>query len=196
MSPNFLDRPVLPPGGCGICLGDQARRAFIDRHLNLGRRAAAVERLSKEPEQPIGFAVKAETVMSHARKCLNLYMPGRGRPKHRERTKYDLAELVRERAVSNVLDEVEQVTIAHGLKAQQLIDRREERQMDRELQLGIARMLALHTQGHPIEVIEATYERLEPTEEINHEQREPDPVVRSGNHDTRNRRRLAERGVG
>jgi len=117
-------------------------------------------------------------------------MPGRGRPKHRERTKYDLAELVREKAVESILDETETVTIAHGLKAQQLIDRREERQMDRELQLGIARMLALiGGSPHPVGVIEGSYERVEPTE-VGDEEREPEPVVRRGNHDTRNSRRL------
>ena len=173
---------------CGICDGDSARREFINRNLNASMRPATIEALSKQPSMPLGFVTKAETITKHARNCLGL-LPVKRQLVNAE-VSTDFAVLVRDEASKRVRSGDEVVTVAHGLKAQQLLDRREERQADRELALGIAKMLnARHPEG--VNVIEGSYERLEPTSATDPEVREPAPVINRGNHDTRNLRRLA-----
>ena len=53
----------------------------------------------------------------------------------------DLAELVRDRTLADVKAGKLKPTLQHGLMAQQMIDKREERAADRQLAIKLARML-------------------------------------------------------
>lgn len=53
----------------------------------------------------------------------------------------DLAAMVRDKAVEGVETGELQVTVQHGLQAQQMIENRESKEKDRELMLALARLL-------------------------------------------------------
>ena len=53
----------------------------------------------------------------------------------------DLAAMVRDRAIEGVEAGELQVTVQHGLQAQQMIENRESKEKDRELMIALARML-------------------------------------------------------
>jgi hypothetical protein len=53
----------------------------------------------------------------------------------------DLAELVRDKTLADVKSGKLKPTLQHGLMAQQMIDKREERAADRQLAIRLARML-------------------------------------------------------
>ena len=57
----------------------------------------------------------------------------------------DLAELVRDKTLADVKAGKLKPTLQHGLMAQQMIDKREERAADRQLAIKLARMLGGRT---------------------------------------------------
>jgi len=71
-----------------------------------------------------------------------------------QRVTGDLAELVRDKTLAEVKSGKLKPTLQHGLMAQQMIDKREERAADRQLAIRLARMLGGRTppQGVIIDV--------------------------------------------
>jgi hypothetical protein len=65
----------------------------------------------------------------------------------------DVAVLVQQEVVRKLKAGEGRVTVQHGLQAQQLLDRRVERQKDREVAVTLARLL--HSAAPPPEVIRA-----------------------------------------
>lgn len=63
------------------------------------------------------------------------------KPPSAVKAKPDLATVVRDRSLRDVLAGKSKVTLQHGLMAQQMIDKRMERAADRQLAIRIAAML-------------------------------------------------------
>ena len=129
---------------CGICDGDEARRKVIDGFIADGLSAAAVEREVKAK----GLTVKRETVTKHRDGCL-----GSGGERTPEETQMaakasasgsteDFAALVKAEATRRLLAGEIKPSMQDGLQAQALLDRRAEKQKDRELAVTIGRLLA------------------------------------------------------
>jgi hypothetical protein len=128
---------------CGICSGDPGRRKFIDRQLAAGLAPLRIESVAKEA----GYAVKRETVSKHRANCLG----GADRPPEEVQmaarasatgNTEDFAALVKAEAVRRLNAGELKITTGDGLAAQSLIDRRQEKQKDRELAAQIGRLLA------------------------------------------------------
>lgn len=73
----------------------------------------------------------------------------------------DMALLVRATAVAKLKAGELRVTTQDGLAAQSLIDKREEKQKDREVIVQIGRLLATQSGPPPIVVTEGTYEEVD-----------------------------------
>ena len=113
----------------------------------------------------LGGAIKRETIGNHVRLCLGGTKPlmdditaqtiadmGRDATTPAE---IDFASLVQKRAVQLLKTGDLRVTTTHGLQAQALLDRRLEKQADRDLALNMARLLSGAIQMTPITVIES-----------------------------------------
>jgi hypothetical protein len=70
----------------------------------------------------------------------------------------DLAELVRDKTLAEVKSGKLKPTLQHGLMAQQMIDKREERAADRQLAIRLARMLGGRTPPEGV-IIDVTPEQ-------------------------------------
>lgn len=69
----------------------------------------------------------------------------------------DLAVLVRDEAARRLREGSLTITATHGLQAQGLIDRREEKQQDRQLALNLARLMSGASGAAPLDVIEGAF---------------------------------------
>jgi len=147
---------------CSIC-SDPTLRDRIAEYLAAGRSFEAISRAEKEA----GRALKAETVSAHFRGCMDskrpsltldaleqVVSPGR-----------DFALLVRDKAVEALQDGDIRITAQHGLTAQGLLDRRAEKQADREFGLNLARLLSGAVVPTPMTVIEGRAVTIESGEE-------------------------------
>jgi hypothetical protein len=152
---------------CAICDGDGGRKVAIDRLLAQGESARRIARRMEDLDWPTSH----DAVNEHRRHWLNtlptddedVMRKVTGNPGRNGTAKPDVATLVRDE-VARLLDDGELTpTIAHGLTAQAMIDRREERKQDRELMVGMARMLSGGGQSAPKQLIDADYERLPET---------------------------------
>ena len=85
-----------------------------------------------------------------------------GSPK--EQKSLDVASVVAQKAMEGLVDGSLRVTTQHGLQAQQMLDRREERRKDRELSIQLARVLsgAVKVPAHLI--IDSTAKDVTPRE--------------------------------
>lgn len=133
----------MRPRLCGICLGDPGRRKLIDRQLASGTSPNRIEALAKEA----GYPVKRETIAKHHKSCL-----GAGERPPEEvalaakasatGSSTDFAQLVKAEAVRRLEAGELRVRVGDGLAAQALLDRRAEKQKDRELASQIGKLLA------------------------------------------------------
>lgn len=147
--------PLDPPTAiiCSIC--DSDKREIIDPLLATGKSAYAIEKTMKKA----GIPVKEETVRRHLALCLKGKRPSlevltgtliNGRK--------DFAASVVD-AAQEALDRGElRVRAADGLTAQGLIDRRIEKQADRDLMVNLAKLM---TGAPPPEIIVGEYTVLD-----------------------------------
>lgn len=158
---------------CGVCNGDPARRKFVDFQLASGTPPAKIERMAKDAGHP----VKRETITKHRDGCLGVTSIGTPRPPEETQlaaraaatgSNGDMAELVKAEAIRLLEEGKLKVTTQDGLAAQALIDRRQEKQKDRELAAAIGRLLAGGgTNGaSPPPIIEGDYTEVEPGGEL------------------------------
>ena len=150
------------PGVCGLCTGDRERRLAVDRSLAMGKGPKRIEHelrggglwpisiplIAKHREHYMG-AVTDKGQREVLRRLAGSYTPVT-----------DLALLVRDEARARIEDGELEVTVSHGLAAQAMLDRREEKQQERELALGLARLLSGSGASAPARVIDGSSERL------------------------------------
>lgn len=149
---------------CSIC--DQERGTVINAFLAAGRSAAWIEREMRN----LGSPVKGETVRKHLRECLNGKPTNAGLRTAAEGGSVsdnpDFASAVRAEATRLLQAGKLQISASHGLKAQELIDRRAERAADRELMVQLAGLLSGAVSadpGPPEDLIEGEWTEVTPT---------------------------------
>lgn len=104
-----------------------------------------------------GTPVKAETVRKHRDVCLRQAVEKAAM----DMSNPDFAHAVRATAQQMLNEGRLTVTAAHGLKAQELIDRREARAADRSLMIELAGLLSgARTMGPPPDLIEAEWHEV------------------------------------
>jgi hypothetical protein len=137
---------------CVIC--DSGRRDLIDPLLAAGRSAYFIEKTMART----GVPTKSETVLKHLHICLGDRRPSpeiladtiiRGRA--------DFAAAIRDEAMKKLEQGELKVNANHGLAAQGLLDRRADKQADRDLLMNLARLM---TAAPPPEVLVGEYEVL------------------------------------
>lgn len=138
---------------CSIC--NSGKRGIIDPLLAAGRSAYAIEKVMRETKTP----VKSETVLKHLDGCLN------GRRPSSElltdtlvRRQHDFAAAVKDAAMEKLEAGELRITTRDGLAAQGLLDKRAEKQADRDLMVNLARLM---TGRPPPEVIVGEYAVLD-----------------------------------
>lgn len=152
-------------GSCSIC-ADPEKMRFVNRAFNAGHKPTRIEILTRQPDSPVPV-IKEETVRRHVSQHLHrpvgsvaqkmadmVTVQHAPTPKERQ----DVAVLVQEEVVRRLQDGEARVTVQHGLQAQALLDRREERKQDRALAITLARIL--HTQAPPAQVVGARDEPI------------------------------------
>jgi hypothetical protein len=148
-------------------LDTSERGTVVNSLLAAGRSASDIEREMRK----LGSPTKRETILKHLRQCLNgqpdraaLLASAEGKPPPGiENT--DFALLIRSEANRLLAAGKLNVTAAHGLKAQELLDRRAEKRMDRALMVELAGLLsgARTLTGPPSDlIIEGEWKEVEP----------------------------------
>lgn len=153
------------PVTCGIC--ESERKPIINAFLMNGRSAHYIE----QQMRAMGHPTKAETVQKHIRRCLD------GKPSNASLAEgqsavlagevnvhADFAQAIRAEANKLLASGKLQVTAAHGLNAQALIDRRAEKAADRRLlvELGMLLSGARSLEGPPDDLIETEWREVDP----------------------------------
>lgn len=148
----------------------------IDRALAMGKYPELIARELRG----LDWAVKAHTISKHRDHWLaKLPTTERDLMKRLEgsyHAKADLAELVRDDVRRRVEDGELRPTVQQGLAAQAMLDRREERAQDRELALGLARLLSGSSTAAPARVIDGDARAVERLAEGRRPDRIPEPV--------------------
>ena len=148
---------------CSIC-DDPVKSDFVGTlHLE-GLSLRAIADRTRHVDSPVKV-IKRETIGKHITGCLATKgfeprrpnaSPVRTSAELARRTAgmapADVATLVQEEVVRKLQDGTARVTVQHGLQAQALLDRREERKQDRQLAITLARML--HAPRPPAEMVE------------------------------------------
>jgi hypothetical protein len=124
--------------------------------------------------QKMGRGIKRETLGKHIRVCLGGVRPQLDEDaaqgvfdaskKAQTQAELDFATLVQARAAKLLAAGELRVTASHGLAAQALIDRRVEKQADRDLALNMARLLSGSIVMTPMEVVEGRMVDVTPGE--------------------------------
>jgi hypothetical protein len=111
--------------------------------------------------QKLGRGIKRETIGKHLRICLGGVKPevlGQeivdASKAAKTQAEMDFATLVQKRATEMLAAGELRVTASHGLQAQALIDRRMEKQADRDLAMNMAMLLSGSMEMPPMSVIE------------------------------------------
>jgi hypothetical protein len=164
MKPTYESLEQSPRKQCVIC-ADPVRRDFVaSLHLK-GYAYNRIERLSREDPNVPGM--KRETISRHFTQCLGIETRDKYVQRSMQRSldrRDDVATLVQQEVVAKLRAGEARVTVQHGLQAQALLDRRDERAKDRELAINLARILHIAPPPthlvSPHEVIEGDYERV------------------------------------
>lgn len=111
-----------------------------------------------------GKPIKRETLGKHLRGCLNGVVPEVNEATAQSvadapsqaatDADLDFARLVQQQAIKLMQRGDLRVTATHGLQAQALLDRRAEKQADRDLALNLARLMSGALTPAPVQIIE------------------------------------------
>ena len=125
-----------------------------------GMTLLAIHEATQKAQHPL----KRETLGKHLRICLGGVRPDVNEDTAQDiidasreaktQVEVDFAIMVQKRATELLRAGALKVTAQHGLQAQALLDRRLEKQADRDLALNMARLLSGSVQMVPMEVIE------------------------------------------
>lgn len=144
-----------PGRPCTICT-DRPKREFVARRLAEGYSAIRIERASRTDEAAnLGVGpMKRETVARHITIHLGAEAPEESTPVQRHEVAVmaarvqvgladpdDIALLVRKQAAEMLREGKLRITTQHALQSQQMLDRRDEKKKDRELQYSIAALM-------------------------------------------------------
>jgi hypothetical protein len=120
--------------------------------------------------QKMGRGFKRETLGKHFRICLGGAQPevlaqeiADASKEAKTQAEIDFATLVQKRAAQMLAAGELRVTASHGLQAQALLDRRAEKQADRDLAVNMARLLSGAMVMAPSEVIEGRVLNVTPS---------------------------------
>lgn len=151
--------PLTPSNRCPVC--KPQNRAQVHTLLASGMSATAIETQLRAAGRPI----KQETINRHLRACLGGVVPefdeatmqavADSSKTAMDGAAMDFAVLVQRKATALLASGDLRVTATHGLQAQALLDRRLEKQADRDLTLNMARLLSGAIQMTPTTVIES-----------------------------------------
>lgn len=168
--PRTVSRPIEPPvqrarARCSIC-ADQNVLDLVERKLAEGNTPAKVEAYTRSDiARAAGFRpIKQETVSAHVKGCTarREATKARRRPAPElpasilayaqgaaeasvpavDPGEDDIATMVKKRTAERIRDGELEPTIKDGLRAQEIIDRRAEKQRGREVAIQFARLLA------------------------------------------------------
>jgi len=154
--------PISPRTRCTVC--KSPHKAQVHALIASGMPMVAIAEQTRLLS-PDGKGIKRTTIGKHVRVCLGGTKPlldettaqdiadaGKGAQSQAE---VDFAVLVQKRATDLLRAGDLRVTATHGLQAQALLDRRAEKQADRDLALNMARLLSGAISMAPLTVIEA-----------------------------------------
>jgi hypothetical protein len=161
MARVLSDDERLKRFGCVVC-DDPVAREWVESRLRDGMSRSAVSDLSvRDPDAP--RKVYPDTMKRHVQHMTPVTpagmpdgflpvstLPRAQGPTHVQ-TAEDVATLVQKEVIERLKDGTARVTVQHGLQAQSLLDRREERKQDRALAITLASML--HSQRAPMELL-------------------------------------------
>lgn len=158
-----------PRRQCSIC--NTEKEKVIHAFLAAGRTPHFIERSLREMGEPI----KAETIRKHRDICLSgniqntvLVSALEEKPGQPISENTDFATAIRSEANRLLAAGQLRVTANHGLKAQELLDRRAEKQADRALMVELAALLSgSRGSGPPADLIEADWKDVTPVLESN-----------------------------
>jgi hypothetical protein len=160
-----MDVPGTPRPRCSVCKHPQKAmiHALIASKMTLQNIHLETQRL--------GAPVKRETLGKHIRICLNGVKPevlgqeiADASKEAKTQAEMDFATLVQKRATEMLQAGELRVTAQHGLTAQALLDRRAEKQADRDLAVNMARLLSGAISVVPSIVIEGRVVDVTPLE--------------------------------
>lgn len=136
IAPNpFVEIPKIPVRfaprpRCRIC-NNAALLPIVDTYLAKAHTAVFIRDKTSE----MGFDISEDIIRKHKTHHVAEIDPVASKPE-------DLAILIRDRTIAAVKEGVLEPTIAHGLQAQALLDRRAEKTTDRQIALELARLLS------------------------------------------------------
>lgn len=139
----------MAPNRCSIC-DDPSKSAVINVLLATGKSPGFIEKHMRG----LGTPVKEETTRRHRSNC-NLPAPtdAHGTLKGLAQERADLAQLVHDTAVDLLKQGKMTVRVGDGLKATELLDKRKDRQADRDLLLNLGRLLSGASAPIPARVV-------------------------------------------
>lgn len=147
-----------PTTTCRICLDEPIR--MVVNGLIVG--GASTEFISKNLGV-LGMGVAKRDLNAHRKKCLDNSAVVAQTDLAAQENRVDFAEMVRAKAVAKLRAGELDVTTQHGLQAQALIDRRDEKTQDRDLMLSLARVMSgAIGVGPPAALIEGDYVDITP----------------------------------
>jgi hypothetical protein len=155
---------------CSICLAPPATRESIEARLARGQSARSVSRYLRSDGPGVTYDYR--TISAHWRRCLGHSFKLHGRAARRRTEILDavaspgshVAVRIRDAAVKALNAGELHVTATHGLRAQELLDRRAERGGDRSLAIRLAVLLA--GGPPPPEVVDGGHEDLDDPERL------------------------------
>lgn len=145
-----------PRPRCSVC-----KSPYKNQYHALRASGMRLEDIAEQSKK-LGRSIKRTTFGAHFRICLNGATPevlaqeiADASKGELSQVEMDFAILVQKRATDLLRSGDLRVTASHGLAAQALLDRRAEKQADRELALNMARLLSGSMTMPPITVIDS-----------------------------------------
>lgn len=148
---------------CVICRTPDLRYD-VDKALMMGTTPTALERAMRAAGRPL----KAETITNHRDRCPGAAIRSLVKDKGEavtvkeltEAVSGDFASMVRNKAAVELAAGRLRVTTKDGLAATALLDRRAEKEKDREFIMNLARLISGAGQGAPSEIVEGEFTDL------------------------------------
>jgi hypothetical protein len=158
-APSTTDKPRRTTRArCTVCKSEHRPQYHALKVAGLTANAMEAE------SRKLGKPIKAETFRRHFAECLDGMDPASDMSLAQQvdaaaagahtQAELDFASLVQKRAAQMLEAGELRVTASHGLQAQALLDRRAEKQADRDFSLNLARLMSGAVMMTPSEVIE------------------------------------------